>query len=109
VQRTRTFTGIDGIHQQDQAATESMGAITDHSFENLASSDRRITMTRKRILGAAAALAETGALPPGASNADVYGRMRGGFFVAPETRQWPDVYHLQAAALAGPGAIAAAE
>ena len=31
VQRTKTYSGIDGISQQDQMVTESMGAITDRT------------------------------------------------------------------------------
>jgi phthalate 4,5-dioxygenase len=108
-QRTRSFTGIDGVHQQDQAATESMGPITDHGFENLAASDRMVTMTRRRLLNAAKALAEHGTLPPAAGNSEAYGRMRGGFFLAPEQRQWPDAYHQQLAAVRNAGAIEAAE
>jgi len=110
-QRTRSFTGIEGIHQQDQAATESMGAITDHTFENLAASDRMIVATRRRLLGAAKALAETGAPPPGAGTdgAQAYRRMRGGYFSAPDTRGWPDVYHLQLAAVGSEAAGVAAE
>ncbi|MGH7090524.1 MAG: Rieske 2Fe-2S domain-containing protein [Stellaceae bacterium] len=108
-QRTRSFTGIDGIHQQDQCATESMGPITDHAFENLAASDRMVVATRRRLLAAAKALAEYGTLPPGASKADAYDRMRGGFFVAPESRGWPDAYHLQLAGLGKAQAVAAAE
>jgi phthalate 4,5-dioxygenase len=107
VQRTRSFTGIDGIHQQDQAATEGMGPITDHTFENLAASDRMIVTTRRRLLGAAKALAETGTPPPGAGSGDAYGRMRGGFFVAPASRAWPDVYHLQVGSPVSAGATAA--
>jgi phthalate 4,5-dioxygenase len=108
VQRTRSFTGIEGIHVQDQAVTESMGPITDHSWEMLAPSDRMIAATRRRLLLAAKALAETGALPPGAGGAEAYGRIRGGFFLAPDTRRWPDVYHAQLAAVSG-GTHAAAE
>jgi hypothetical protein len=32
-----------------------------------------------------------------------------GYFVAPETRPWPEVYHLQLAAVGAAGATAAAE
>jgi hypothetical protein len=109
VQRTQSFTGIEGIHVQDQAVTESMGAITDHSFENLAISDRMIAITRRRLLEAAKALAEAGTPPPGAASPDAYGRVRGGYFLAPETRQWPDVYHQQLAAIGDAGANVAAE
>jgi len=109
VQRTKSFTGIEGIHVQDQAVTESMGAITDHSFENLAISDRMIAITRRRLLEAAKALAEKGTLPPGATAADAYGRVRGGYFLAPEARPWPDVYHQQLAAVRNAAATEAAE
>jgi len=108
-QKTRSFTGIEGVHQQDQAVTESMGPITDHSFENLASSDLMIVMTRRRLLKAATALAENGTLPPGAEGGEAYGRMRGGYFSAPETRGWPDVYHLQLTAVGTESAAVAAE
>ena len=108
-QKTRSFTGIEGVHQQDQAVTESMGPITDHSFENLASSDLMILVTRRRLLKAATALAENGTLPPGAEGGEAYGRMRGGYFSAPETRGWPDVYHLQLTAVGTESAAVAAE
>ncbi len=108
-QRTRSFSGIDGIHQQDQAVTESMGPITDHSFEHLAASDRMVAMTRRRLLDAAKALAERGTLPPGAAAADAYGRARGGFFLAAQARAWPDVYHRQLADVRASGAPEAAE
>ncbi len=49
------FTGIAGIHEQDQAVTESMGPVTDHLFEHLAPSDRMIMATRRRLLETARA------------------------------------------------------
>jgi phthalate 4,5-dioxygenase len=106
-QRTRSFTGIDGIHQQDQAVTESMGPITDHAWENLAASDRMVVATRRRLIEAAKALAENGTPPPG--SAEAYGRMRGGYFLAPATRGWPDVYHAQLAEMGAASASQAAE
>lgn len=109
LQRTKTFTGIRHIHIQDQAVTESMGEITDHSFENLAASDRMIALTRRRLLSAAKALEEQGVLPPGAAAPEAYGRVRGGFFVAPDTRPWPEVYHRQLAAVSSADASEAAE
>jgi phenylpropionate dioxygenase-like ring-hydroxylating dioxygenase large terminal subunit len=109
VQRTRSFTGIEGIHIQDQAVTESMGEITDHSWEQLAVSDRMVVITRQRLLAAAKALAESGTFPPGAATAEAYGRVRGGFFLAPQARAWPDVYHQQLATVGNADATAAAE
>jgi hypothetical protein len=52
--------GIDGIHLQDQAITESMGPIVDHEWEHLAPSDQMITRTRRRLLMAARALRDQG-------------------------------------------------
>ncbi len=109
LQRSTSFTGIEHIHIQDQAITESMGDITDRSFENLAASDRMIAITRRRLLMAAKALAENGTLPPGAATPAAYGRVRGGFFVAPETRPWPEVYHRQLAVVRNKDGIEAAE
>ena len=47
-QETNTsYSGIENVHMQDQAVTESMGAITDHAFEHLASSDQMIGICRR--------------------------------------------------------------
>ena len=46
-----------------------MGPITDYSFERLAASDRMVMATRRRLLGAAKALAENGTPPPGSGPA----------------------------------------
>ena len=81
-QRTRSFTGIAGINQQDQAITESMGPITDHSKEHLGSSDVMIIRTRRRLLGAAEALRKEDAVPPGVDNPEIY-RVRSGGVVLP--------------------------
>jgi phthalate 4,5-dioxygenase oxygenase subunit len=53
-QRSGNYTGITGIHLQDQAITESMVAITDHGCEHLSPSDEMITLTRRRLVVAAA-------------------------------------------------------
>src|SRR5207302_1876487 len=42
VQRTESFTGIDGINQQDRALQESMGPIVDRSKEHLGPADKAI-------------------------------------------------------------------
>ena len=68
------YTGIDGIHAQDQAVTESMGPITDHAFEHLAPSDRMIARTRRRLLKAARALATTARRRPGSTTPRSCGR-----------------------------------
>src|SRR5207249_9085725 len=41
VQKTETFTGIDGINTQDRGIQESMGRIVDRSKEHLGPADKR--------------------------------------------------------------------
>ncbi len=108
-QKTKSFTGIEGIHQQDQAVTESMGLITDHTWENPAPSDRMIIRTRRRLINAAVALRDNGTLPPGCQDPALYAQMRGGYFLAPESRPWPEVYHAQLATLMDQKSTVAAE
>jgi phthalate 4,5-dioxygenase len=102
------YSGIDGVHLQDQAITESMGPIVDHSFEHLAPSDQMITRTRRRLLIAARALRDGGELPPGAQNAEVYRRARGGHFVSDDKSPWQQVYARKLAASLRPAADSAA-
>ena len=97
VQRTASYTGIEGIHQQDQAVTESMGAITDHLSEHLAPSDQMITATRRRLVNAAKALIKEGTPPPASQDPEAFGLARGGYFLADEARKWPDVYEQELA------------
>ena len=44
--RNAIYSGIDGIHLQDQAITESMGPVTDFGFEHLAPSDQHDSPAR---------------------------------------------------------------
>jgi len=60
VQKTETFTGIEGINNQDQAVQESMGAIVDRTRENLAASDMAIVVARRQLLEAARTVADGG-------------------------------------------------
>jgi len=90
-QRTESYSGIDGIHLQDQALTESMGGIVDHTFEHLAISDLMITRTRRRMLQAARAAAE-GIIPPGVDNPEVFQGARGGDFITSNSIGWLQAY-----------------
>ena len=74
----RVYTGISHIHMQDQAITESMGSIVDHTFEHLAPSDQMITRTRRRLLACARALRDRGTVPPGVDDPEVYLQARSG-------------------------------
>jgi len=96
------YTGIDSIHLQDQAVTESMGPILDHSFEHLAPSDLMITRTRRRLLTAARALRDTGVPPPGVDNTAVFHDARGGYCVSDAARGWQEAYAEQMAAASRP-------
>jgi phthalate 4,5-dioxygenase len=62
IQKEETFSGIDGINNQDQAVQESMGRIVDRSKEHLSSTDAAIVVTRRLLLRA---LKDAEAVPPG--------------------------------------------
>jgi nitrite reductase/ring-hydroxylating ferredoxin subunit len=90
-QRTKTYSGIDGISQQDQCVTESMGPLTDWDFEHLAPSDRMITLARRRLLGALKDF-QNGERPPMTDTPEVYYDARGGYFEAPEGVPMMELY-----------------
>ena len=84
--KNEIYTGITGIHLQDQAVTESMGAIGDRTQEHLGTSDSMIIKSRRRVLNAARALQE-GVTPPGVDNPEVYS-VRTGDVVLPNETDW---------------------
>ena len=86
-QRTHSFTGIAGIHQQDQAVTESMGPIYDRSQEHLGTSDAMVIRTRRRVINAARALRDSATTPPGVDDPTVY-RHRSGGVILPRDTDW---------------------
>jgi hypothetical protein len=53
VQKTETFTGIEGINTQDHAIQESMGPLVDRTKEHVGNSDRAIVAARLLLLQAA--------------------------------------------------------
>ncbi len=59
VQRTETFSGIDGINNQDQACQESMGAICDRTQEHLGSTDKAIVAVRHLLMQAVKSVQES--------------------------------------------------
>jgi phenylpropionate dioxygenase-like ring-hydroxylating dioxygenase large terminal subunit len=91
VQRSGSYTGITGIHLQDQAITESMGGISDHAKEHLAVSDLMIARTRRR-LAQAAREAEKGVTPPGVDQPELFTGARSGDFVGLNTVGWLQAY-----------------
>jgi phthalate 4,5-dioxygenase len=85
--RREDYTGIPGIHTQDQAITESMGTTYDRSKERLGTGDVMVIRVRRRLMEAARALAERGVTPPGVDNAEVY-RVRSGGAYLPRGADW---------------------
>src|ERR1700752_2543094 len=83
-QRHISYTGIQGIGRQDQAAVECMGEIVDRSLEHLAPSDLMISMTRRCLLNAARELRDEKKLPATVDGSHIYRRARGGAFIAPD-------------------------
>ncbi|HZT08652.1 MAG TPA: Rieske 2Fe-2S domain-containing protein [Chloroflexota bacterium] len=77
-QRTRSYTGIPGIHVQDQAITESMGPIYDRREEHLGTSDTMVIKVRQRLLSAVKAHRDRGELPPTVDNPRLYDVRSGG-------------------------------
>jgi len=63
VQRTESYTGIDGINQQDRALQETMGRIVDRSKEHLGPADKAIIAMRRLLLQAVKTV-QAGGAPP---------------------------------------------
>ena len=87
VQKTETFSGIDGINAQDLAVQESMGPIVDRSKENLSPSDRAIVAARRLLIQATRTVADGGD-PPGVGTS--YYRARAVDRVLPADVAWRD-------------------
>jgi phthalate 4,5-dioxygenase len=60
VQKTESFTGIDGVNTQDRAIQESMGPIIDRSREHLGPADKAIIQARRLLLAAVKTVGEGG-------------------------------------------------
>lgn len=88
VQRTKTFSGIEGVNTQDRALQETMGIIADRSKERLGTSDRAIIMARKMLLEAVKVV-EDGGTPRGAKE-EYYG-VRAIDKVLPPGKTWEDL------------------
>jgi len=94
VQKTETFTGIEGINAQDVAVQESMGPIVDRTRENLTRSDMAIVAARRMLLEASRTVADGGD-PPGVGTS--YYNVRAIESVVPIGVEWrdalmPDMY-----------------
>ncbi|HXP94613.1 MAG TPA: hypothetical protein VN905_14160 [Candidatus Binatia bacterium] len=86
LQKTTSFSGIEGTNTQDVAIQEGMGAILDRSKEHLAQSDRVIIAFRQLLLEAIEAV-EHGELPRGVDPSS-YRNVRGGDLIIPSAADW---------------------
>jgi phthalate 4,5-dioxygenase len=87
VQKTETYTGIDGINTQDQAIQESMGPIVDRTREHLAHIDNAIVAARLLLLRAVKTV-QAGGDPPGVGSS--YYSVRAIEKIVPSTIRWQD-------------------
>ena len=63
VQKYETFTGIEGVNQQDRAVQEAMGPIVDRHKERLSQTDKAIVAARELLLDAVKTVADGGNPP----------------------------------------------
>ncbi len=78
-QKTSSFTGIDGVSEQDAAIQDSMGAIVDRSREHLGATDIGIVRFRQYILKAARELRDSGRKPEAIRRPEAYCVRSGGW------------------------------
>jgi phthalate 4,5-dioxygenase len=85
VQKTLSFTGIDGVNVQDRAIQETMGVVVDRSKEHLGPADKAIIQLR-RLLRQAVNTASEGGTPSGV--APSYYRLRAAETIVPRAADW---------------------
>ncbi|MBV8736087.1 MAG: Rieske 2Fe-2S domain-containing protein [Alphaproteobacteria bacterium] len=85
VQKTLSFTGIDGVNVQDRAIQETMGAIVDRSKEHLGPADKAIIQLR-RLLRQAIDTTSDGGTPAGIRPS--YYHLRAAETVVPRAADW---------------------
>jgi len=98
VQKTESFTGIEGINTQDRAVQESMGIVVDRSREHLGPADRAVIQARRLLLEAVRATEKGDALR---GVAPTYYALTPGEAVLPRGADWrqistPDVSRVPA-------------
>jgi phthalate 4,5-dioxygenase oxygenase subunit len=92
-QKYETYTGIDGVSEQDACIQDSQGLIADRTAEHLGPTDLGIIRFRRLIREAARAL-ENGEAPAALANPGAY-RVRGGGAVASADLKLPDVMRIR--------------
>jgi phthalate 4,5-dioxygenase oxygenase subunit len=88
VQKTESFTGIEGINVQDRAIQESMGRVVDRSREHLGPADKAIIQARRLLLQAVKTVADGGT--PRGINPTYYG-LRAHEGVLPREAAWREI------------------
>jgi hypothetical protein len=86
-QKHGSFTGISGVHTQDQCVTETMGTIADRTHEHLGTTDAMVIRTRRSLINAAKALAEHGTIPVSVDKPELY-LTRSGGVILPNEADW---------------------
>jgi hypothetical protein len=89
--------GTNGVFLEDQAVTESMGQIYERDKEHLGTSDSMIIRTRRRLINAAKAFAETGVGAPGVDNPEIFGVRSGGVLLPAGVDWWEGTKELRKA------------
>ena len=93
MQRTASYTGIDGVQIQDKAITESMGPIVDRSLEHLTPADLMIARVRKRLVAAVEDHQRDGRVPAVIDDPSLYrGAFAGGVHSRTEDQDWLELY-----------------
>jgi phthalate 4,5-dioxygenase oxygenase subunit len=87
VQKSETYSGIEGVNTQDRAVQESMGPIVDRSEEYLGPADKAIIAMRRLLLQAVKTV-EAGADPPAVDTS--YYTLRAIERIIPDDVQWRD-------------------
>lgn len=95
-QQSESYTGIDTVHLQDQAVTESMGPIVDHTLEHLVASDRLIVEVRRCLLAALSDYQGKGLLPQNLAQPELNGLARGGKLALLKGEDWKTAYNARA-------------
>jgi phthalate 4,5-dioxygenase oxygenase subunit len=88
-QKTKNFTGIEGVNVQDWALQEGMGPICDRTQEHLGTSDRAVIAMRQLLLEACVEVARGNA--PRGSRPESYRKVRPSDHLIPLGTDWKDV------------------
>ncbi len=95
LQRTKSFSGIEGVQLQDHAIQVSMGEISDRSLEFLSPSDVMVVRIRRLLLRMAGELQETSQTPESAVRPELFAGVRGGHYIADGNADWFEAYERQ--------------